>query len=53
MSNWRTTQEYLQYHEGTEIQKLRWWQVQSLVQDNPNDADLGGKVRPLVTRKTD
>jgi hypothetical protein len=52
MSNWRTTQEYLQYQEETAIPKLRWWQVQSLVQDNPNDADLGGKVRQLVTRNT-
>tara|TARA_Y100000389_G_C16986638_1_gene282872 strand:+ start:78 stop:236 length:159 start_codon:yes stop_codon:yes gene_type:complete len=50
MSDFRTVQEYMQYQEETAIPKLRWWQVQALASDCPNDQDLGAKVRELVKK---
>jgi len=50
MSDFRTVQEYMQFQEETAIPKLRWWQVQALAADCPNDQDLGAKVRELVKK---
>ena len=47
MSDFRTIQEYLQYQEETALPKLRWLQVKTMVEQYPNDADLGAKVRQL------
>ena len=47
MRDFRTIQEFLQHQEETAIKKLRWLQVKTLVEQYPNDADLGGKVRQL------
>ncbi len=47
MSDHQTIREYLEYQEKTAIPKLRWLQVKTLVEQYPNDADLGGKVRQL------
>tara|TARA_R100000951_G_scaffold93374_1_gene81900 strand:+ start:367 stop:528 length:162 start_codon:yes stop_codon:yes gene_type:complete len=52
MSDFRTVQEYMQYQEETAIPKLRWWQVQALAVDFPNDQELGTKVRELVKKHT-
>jgi len=50
MSDFRTVQEYMQYQEETAIPKLRWWQVQALAVDFPNDKELGAKVRELISK---
>ena len=50
MSDFRTVQEYMQYQEETAIPKLRWWQVQALAADFPNDKELGTKVRELISK---
>ena len=47
MSDHQTIREYLEYQEKTAIPKLRWLQVKTLVEQYPNDADLGSKVRQL------
>ena len=52
MSDFRTIQEYLEYQEKTAIPKLRWLQVKTMVEQYPNDADLGGKVRELYWKDT-
>ena len=51
MSDFRTVQEYLTHQEETEIQKLRWLQVKTLVDQFPNDQELGARVRILATPK--
>ena len=48
MSDFITTQEYLKFQEETAIPKLRWWQVQALAVDFPNDQEFGAKVRELI-----
>ena len=50
MSDFRTIQEFLQHQEETAIPKLRWLQVKTMVEQYPNDADLGAKVRQLYNR---
>ena len=47
MSDFRTIQEFLRHQEEVTIPKLRWLQVKTMVEQYPNDADLGGKVREL------
>tara|TARA_Y100001938_G_C7888182_1_gene328474 strand:- start:526 stop:663 length:138 start_codon:yes stop_codon:yes gene_type:complete len=36
-----------------EIFKIRWWQVQALKEQLPNDQDLGAKIRELVNNTAD
>ena len=50
MSDFRTKQKYTQYQEETAIPKLRWWQVQALAVDFPNDQEFGSKVRELIKK---
>ena len=50
MSDFRTIQEFKQHQEETAIPKLRWWQVQALAVDFPNDQEFGGKVRELINK---
>ena len=52
MSDFRTVQEYMQYQEETAIPKLRWLQVKTMIEQYPNDADLGSKVRELYWKDT-
>ena len=51
MSDFRTVQEYLTHQEETAIPKLRWLQVKTLVDQFPNDQELGARVRILATPK--
>jgi len=48
MSDFRTVQEYMQFQEETAIPKLRWLQVKTLVEQFPNDQELGARVRVLA-----
>ena len=55
MSDFRTIQEFMQHQEEQfyifwAIPKLRWWQVQALAVDFPNDKELGAKVRELISK---
>ena len=50
MSDFRTVQEYMQFQEETAIPKLRWWQVQALATDFPNNQEFGAEVRKLIKR---
>ena len=52
MSDFRTIQEFLRHQEEVTIPKLRWLQVKTMVEQYPNDADLGGKVRELYWKDT-
>jgi len=52
MSDHQTIREYLEYQEKTAIPKLRWLQVKTMVEQYPNDADLGAKVRQLYLKDT-
>jgi len=48
MNDFRTAQEYLQHQEEHVIPKLRWLQVKTLVEQFPNDQELGAKIRILA-----
>ncbi len=48
MSDFRTVQEYLTHQEENVIPKLRWLQVKTLVEQFPNDQELGARVRILA-----
>ena len=50
MSNDQEIRKYLEHQEKYAIPKLRWLQVKTMVEQYPNDADLGGKVRELYNK---
>ena len=50
MSDFRTIQEFQKHQEETAIPKLRWWQVQALAVDFPNNQEFGAEVRKLIKR---
>ena len=50
MSDFRTIEEFQRHQEETAIPKLRWWQVQALAADCPNDQDLGAEIRKLTNK---
>ncbi len=50
MSNYQEIRKYLEHQEKFAIPKLRWLQVKTMVEQYPNDADLGGKVRELYNK---
>ena len=50
MSDFRTIQEFQRHQEETAIPKLRWWQVQALATDFPNNQEFGAEVRKLIKR---
>ena len=52
MSNYQEIRKYLEHQEKYAIPKLRWLQVKTMVEQYPNDADLGGKVRQLYLKDT-
>tara|TARA_R100001460_G_scaffold45965_1_gene83336 strand:- start:77 stop:241 length:165 start_codon:yes stop_codon:yes gene_type:complete len=47
--NYKKMEEELVYHEENVIPKLRWLQVKTLVEQFPNDKELGARVRILAT----
>ena len=49
-NNFSPNGEYQKYQEETAIPKLRWWQVQALAVDFPNDQEFGAKVRELIKK---
>ncbi len=50
MSDFRTIEEFQRHQEETAIPKLRWWQVQALATDFPNNQEFGAEVRKLIKR---
>ena len=52
MSNHQEIRKYLEHQEKFALPKLRWLQVKTMVEQYPNDADLGGKVRELYWKDT-
>ena len=50
MSDFRTIEEFQRHQEETAIPKLRWWQVQALATDFPNNQEFGEEVRKLIKR---
>tara|TARA_B100000900_G_scaffold414493_1_gene441277 strand:- start:1397 stop:1564 length:168 start_codon:yes stop_codon:yes gene_type:complete len=50
MSDFRTIEEFQRHQEENAIPKLRWWQVQALAADFPNNQEFGAEVRKLIKR---
>jgi len=48
--DFRTIEDYKTYEKEVALPKLRWWQVQALAVDFPNDQELGTRVRELISR---